>query len=305
MTWRKIVAIAVGISGLGWIALRAGPYLAVEAAVQPAAAAQASGDYDARLRDFLRKRFRIPTEDTIDLGPPSPGPFPGVVTRILRVKTVSGQGVSGTIFTDQTGSKVIIGNLLDLDSDPWGRVEMSKAHLDESAAIGPGNAPVTIVEFADFQCPFCARAFQKVETLVKTTYKGRVRLVYKNFPLSSHPWANQAAIDGECVRMQSPPAFWKLASDLYSRQKSISSDNLQKEVEQFGSKMHLDGGALKACMSNSAAEARIAQDQGDGTALGVTSTPTFFVNGIPIVGLPEAKVLNLVIDSELSAGKGH
>src|SRR6185437_17152419 len=125
------------------------------------------------------------------------------------------------------------------------------------------SAPVTIIEFADFECPFCARAFSEVETLVNTTYKGKVRLIWKNYPLNVHPWAEQAAIAAECARQQNPEAFWAFARSFYHDQSDITPQNLREHIDSYANSSGLDGKALNACVLGNAAESRVNQDKQD------------------------------------------
>ncbi len=198
---------------------------------------------------------------------------------------------------------MIIGTLLETSKDPWERVSLNGIHLDDRPAAGPADAPVTVVEFGDFECPYCARALNIVETLVNSTYKGRVRVIFKNFPLSGHLWAMEAATAAECARLQNPDAFWQMARDLYRDQASIDPRNIREHIDQYASSLQLDKKALSACMISMAATQRIQQDMQDGATLKVESTPTFYVNGIPVVGFPDEKALRFVIDSELRASQ--
>ena len=236
------------------------------------------------------------------MGPAIKTPIEGLFARQLFVSTAQGQ-VSTTLFFDKNETKVIIGQYLDAGAEPWGRVNMGAVNLDDHPTQGPANAPVTIVEFADFECPFCAHAFSVLETLVNTTYKGKVKVIFKAYPLNVHPWAIKAAAAAECARLQNPEAFWDFARYFYTNQGSINVKNIQDNVDKLAKEQKLDAPSLKACMDSSQTAARIKQDQTDGNSIHVTSTPTFFVNGIPVVGLPDGKVLDFVIDSEL-AGKG-
>ena len=104
----------------------------------------------------------------------------------------------------------------------------------------------------------------------------------------------------ECARLQNPAKFWDFARYFYTNQGSINAKNIQDTVDKLAKAQNLDAPSLKACMDNPQTEARIKQDQLDGNTIHVSSTPTFFVNGIPVVGLPDGKVLDFVIDSELS-----
>ncbi len=255
---------------------------------------------DLALRTYLQKRFRLPSVDQVKLGPMIQSPLAGLFGRQLQVTNDKGESRAGILFTDKSEDKFVIGEYMDLSRDPWGRVNMGAVHSDDRPALGPAGAPVTIVEFADFECPFCAHAFGMLETLANTTRKGQVRVIFKNFPLNGHPWAIKGAEAAECARLQNPDAFWEFARDFYTNQGSINADNVQKHIDDLAAKLKLDGPSLKACMGGSAAMDRIKQDVADGGALRVTSTPTFFINGIPVVGLPDDKTLDFVVSSELS-----
>jgi protein-disulfide isomerase len=275
------------------------------AGVSPAAAAPIATDpaKDAALKSYLQKHFKIPSPDLIKLGPAFRTPIEGLFARQLIVSNEQGQNVSTTLFFDKNESKAIIGQYLDTSMEPWGRINMGSVSLDDRPTQGPANAPVTIVEFADFECPFCAHAFSVIETLVNTNYKGKVKVIFKAYPLNVHPWAMKAAEAAECARMQNPAAFWDFARYFYTNQGSINANNIQSNVDKVAKTQKLDQPSLKACMDSPQTEARIKQDQTDGNSIRVSSTPTFFVNGIPVVGLPDGKILDFVIDSEL-AGKG-
>jgi protein-disulfide isomerase len=235
----------------------------------------------------------------VEVGSATPGPLHGLWTRPLRpASQAPDSAAKSELITDSPG-KAILGTVIDLTKDPWGRISLDKVHLDDRATLGPDDAPVTIVEFGDLECPFCARAFSEIETLVNTTHKGQVRLIFKNFPLNIHPWAMQAAIASECVRRQNPKAFWSFADDIYRDQGAITPQNLRDHVSSYVGQLGLDQHALNACIMAPAAEAQVTQDRDDGSAIAVNSTPTFLVNGIELVGLPSDKTFDYVVNSEL------
>ncbi len=235
----------------------------------------------------------------VEVGPATPGPLHGLWSRPLRsASQAPGAPAKSVLITDSPG-KAIVGTELDLSKDPWGRISLDKLHLDDRATLGPADAPVTIIEFGDLECPFCARAFSEIETVVNTTHKGKVRLIFKHFPLSIHPWALQGAIAAECVRRQNPKAFWPFVSDIYRDQGAINPQNLRQHVSGYVEKLGLDQEALNACIMAPTAEAQVTQDRDDGNAIGINSTPTFLVNGIELVGLPSDKTFDYVVNSEL------
>jgi protein-disulfide isomerase len=255
---------------------------------------------DAAMKTYLQKHFKIARPDLIKFGPAVPTSIPGLLGRSLTVSNEQGQSVNTALFFDKNETRLIIGQFLDTSAEPWGRMNLSGIHLSDNPTLGPADAPVTIVEFADFECPFCARAFSVLETMANTTYKDKMKVIFKNYPLNVHPWAIKAAEAAECARLQNPNAFWDFARYFYSNQGSINPKNLQDQVDKEAANLKLDGPSLKVCMGSAQASDRVKRDQADGNSIKVTSTPTLFVNGIPVVGLPEGKVLEFVINSELA-----
>jgi protein-disulfide isomerase len=297
------------VAAAGELLARATAY-AADTAPLPSGAVAATTDpaRDAALKTYLQKHFKIANPDLIKFGASVETPIKGLFARPLVVSNENGQSVSTMLFFDKNESKAIIGQYLDLGSEPWGRMNLSGIHLSDNPMLGPADAPVTIVEFADFECPFCAHAFSVLETMVNTTYKGKIKVIFKAYPLNVHPWAVKAAQAAECARLQNPDAFWEFARYFYSNQGSINPKNIQDHVDKEAATLKLDGPSLKACMASASTTDHVKQDQTDGNSIKVSSTPTFFVNGIPVVGLPDGKVLDFVINSELaekSASASH
>ncbi|MGB6553296.1 MAG: thioredoxin domain-containing protein, partial [Candidatus Binataceae bacterium] len=253
---------------------------------QTMAAVPSDAVRDQAVKVFLQKKFRIPAIEEIRLGPLERTGIKDLYGRTVTVTNDKGQTASVVMFMNPDETKAIIGQFMDLESDPWGRTDLRMIHLEDRPTLGPADAPVTIVEFADFECPFCAHAFGEIETLANTTYKGKIKIIFKNYPLNVHPWAKTAAIGAECARLQNPDAFWDFARYYYANQGQITPKNVQQKIDEEAAKLSLDDTVLKACMAGSQAAQRIAQDETDANAVKVSSTPTFFINGISVVGLP-------------------
>lgn len=254
------------------------------------------GTDDQRLLEALRNKFHLPAATQVDFTPAVPADFGG-----LNRREASAPGQQGhmDIYVNSDQTYAIAGQLVDLDGDPWNKTDLSTLHLTDRATLGPADAPVTIVEFGDFECPYCAHAIQTVENAVQNTYSGKVRLIFKNFPLRGHAWAQPAAIAGECVREQNPAAFWDYVHDIYRDQSSINAGNFSQHVDQFVSDHQLDPQVMHACIMGNQAEAQVAQDAADGQRIHIVSTPSFFVNGIPVIGDRDAATFDFVIDSAL------
>jgi protein-disulfide isomerase len=270
------------------------------------ASAAEAAPTDAQLKAALQKRLLVPDPAMITLGPPSPGPLAGMTQRTVTISNEQGQKIELKYFaTGENGKGLVVQQyaLVD-DAHPWQRVELNKLKLDDRPTLGPAAAPLTIVEFADFECPFCARAFNEVENLVNNTYKGKVRLIWKNYPITGHAWAEQAAIAARCAYDQNPSAFWDFAQSLYRDQGEITPENLRQHIDQYAGAASLDLKAFNACLLNDKTEALVTQDKKDGDAIHVNSTPTFLINGVEVPGLPSSNVFDYVITSQLAEKSG-
>ncbi len=304
-----VLLALLGRLGLAPEALAATPSIVSSASSPPPNALPPDPAMDAKVTIFIQKRFMIADPSHIELGPVVPTQMKGLFERTLKVSNDRGQSVTATMYTNANSDQMILsqgqGQIYDLTKDPWEKVDLKPLHMDDRPMMGNPNAPVTIIEFADFECPFCARAFSTLETMAHTKYKDKIRVIYKNYPLNSHPWAIRAAQGAECARLQNPEAFWDFARDYYSNQGSITVKNIDDHIHATAKRLNLDIPTLNACLAGKAAPARIDQDQKDGEAVGVTSTPTLFVNGVRIVGLPEEKAFDWLIQQQLDAsGQG-
>jgi protein-disulfide isomerase len=164
----------------------------------------------------------------------------------------------------------------------------------DDPVLGVAAAPVTLVEFSDFQCPFCARVMPTLKK-VKETYGDRVRIVWKDFPLTSiHPQAFKAAEAGQCAREQGK--FWELHDVLFANQAALQPDDLKKHAAAVG----VDLPKFNACFDASKYGERVQQQMSAGTQLGVGSTPSIFINGRLVSGAQPYEVFAGIIDEELA-----
>ena len=161
-------------------------------------------------------------------------------------------------------------------------------------ALGPENAPITIVEFSDFQCPFCRRWHEEVYQPLLAAYPDKIRLVYRHLPLTSiHPDAFPAAEAAMCAGEQD--AFWQYHDKLFS------SETLGNEIyTQYAQELSLDTTSFEACMTDHKYQEAVQVDTDFAIDLGIRSTPTFFINGLAVVGAQPLDVFKQVIDKELA-----
>jgi protein-disulfide isomerase len=171
------------------------------------------------------------------------------------------------------------------------RVEVSTA--DSAGSMGPGNAPVTIVEFSDYQCPFCKRAEDSVKEVVKK-YGDKVRLVYMDFPLPMHPNALRAAQAARCAGDQGK--YWQFHDALFDDQSKLDAAGLKATAEH----LKLDTKKFDECTAHDLHVDEIKKSQEEGSQVGVDGTPTFVINGRMLNGAVPASEMESVIDEELA-----
>ena len=163
----------------------------------------------------------------------------------------------------------------------------------DDPALGDASATVTLVEFSDFQCPFCARVMPTLKR-VQETYGDRVRIVWKDFPLTSiHPQAFKAAEAGQCAQEQGK--FWEYHDRLFTNQQALEPESLKKHAAEAG----LNAGKFDACLDAAKYRERVQEQIGVGTRLGVSSTPTVFINGRLVSGAQPYEVFTTIIDEEI------
>ena len=161
-------------------------------------------------------------------------------------------------------------------------------------ARGPAAAPVTVVEFSDFQCPFCGREYPVIERLMKE-YDGKVRLVFRHFPLEFHPFAQKAAEAGACAADQGGEKFWKLHDRMFTNQQKLAVDDLKGYAKELG----LDSSRFEKCLDSGEKRALVEADEKAGQEAGVSGTPAFFVNGVFINGAVPYEQFKDAVDREL------
>jgi protein-disulfide isomerase len=179
---------------------------------------------------------------------------------------------------------------------PAGPVDVS---VDDDPSLGPADAPVTIIEFSDFQCPYCSRFQTETFPQIIQNYGDRVRFVYRDFPLTSlHANALKAAEASECADDQG--AYWKYHDLLFQNQSALDDASLKNYAASLG----LDTAAFNQCLDSDSTMSEIQKDYQDGITAGVQGTPAFFVNGNLIEGAQPYSVFQAAIEAALTKGGG-
>jgi protein-disulfide isomerase len=197
-----------------------------------------------------------------------------------------------TLYLDSLKSKAKV--VTHLTAPPVFRATLSAVGAPMK---GASNAPVTIVKFEDFECPFCKKA-QPILKEILSRYDGKVRLVHKDLPLESiHPKARQAAEAARCAGDESK--YWEYHDRLYAASPEVAIADLKSYAKEIG----LNQESFDKCLSAGKYKAVIQKDLNDGAGLGLTGTPAFFINGREITGAQPLEVFTAIIDEELTLGK--
>lgn len=180
-------------------------------------------------------------------------------------------------------------------AQPSAPIYVPDVSIDDDPMIGNTDALVTIIEFSDFQCPFCAQVQPEIKSIL-TEFSPSIRLVYRDFPLiNTHQDAFQAALAANCANKQSK--FWEMHDTLFSNQDNLKNDNLKS----FAMQLNLNLDEFSTCLDNSEYANEILNDMKDAQQYQVNATPTFFVNGLRVVGI---EMLRETILSQLKDAKG-
>lgn len=189
-------------------------------------------------------------------------------------------------------------------ASPAGRPRPAQKILEDAVqipiagapSIGPANAPLVLVEFSDFECPYCSVAAREIRTVL-SAYPRDVRLVYKQFPLSMHPHAEFAATASLAAQEQGK--FWELHDKMFANFRQLSRDNILAWAQQAG----LDMDKFKAALEAPKNKATVKKDFQEGEAAGVNGTPALFVNGKHFNGPLTLQALKPILDQELKAAR--
>jgi protein-disulfide isomerase len=253
-----------------------------------------------RILTEIRSRYNVPPQIDITLSNPKPGKTPGYDDVAI---TFSGAGhtTSHDFLISKDRKTLAHLETIDISQDL-----MSKIDVKGRPVKGNPNAKVTIVNYDDFQCPFCSRMHAELFADVFKDYADKVRVIYKDYPLVEiHPWAMRAAINGNCLGAQNSQAYWDFADYIHANQKTISgksrSDafaNLDSAAKDQAQKYQLDQDKLMACVQKQD-ESAVRASMAEGDKLGVDSTPTLFVNGERFTGLIPEQDFRAALDRAL------
>lgn len=257
-----------------------------------------AADQDTLVK-YYRKKNNVPPSETVTVKDVKDSPIKGAKQGMLEVGTAPrSRQVSFTSSPDFR--YVIFADVDDVTIDP-SKAVMDKISLKNELCRGPKDAKVTIVEYSDFQCPFCSKGYNTIETEVMPAYKDKVKFCYKHLPLPFHPWAEPGAIAMECAEAQSPEAGWAVYNGYFSNQKDITPANVKDKALEFAAAQKLDKAKFDKCFDGKETAAKVKADKDEAASLGLSGTPSFVINGRMVKGAQPAANFKAVIDDELAA----
>lgn len=293
-------------------------FLAVPAVAQEANAA--AQDEARKARILANLKFQVPqiAQMNVTVGAIEPTGIEGLEQGNL---TVQGRPQPFLITSDDTRLWLLASEPMDVSQDTAEleaeearreaeRQETLAAVVEGEPVRGNPDAPVTIVEYSDFQCPYCARGYETMEQVLEK-YPDDVKFVFQHFPLTQiHPWAKPAAIATVCAANQSDEAFWTLHDAYFENQGQINQGNLMAKSKEFLADSGIDLAQWETCAGDSsseayqAAEAKVDADLAQGQEAGVSGTPAFFVNGEFLNGAQPLSAFEPLIQQAKGRGEG-
>ena len=265
-----------------------------------AVVATASADSDQLIK-YSRKKNNLPPAQKVALTGVKDSTIKGAKEGTLEIGEGPAAQKVGVIMSPD-GRYAVFGQVEDVTVDP-SKAIMEKILLKGEPSKGGANAKVTIVEYSDFQCPFCSKGYATMENQVLKEYGDKVKFYYKHYPLPFHPWAEKGAVAAECAKEQKPEAFWKLYSSFFENQAQITPDTVKDKATGFLQGTGIDMAKWTDCFDNSKSLPKVKAQMAEGQSVGVRGTPGFIINGRLVSGAQPFENFKNVIDDELASAK--
>ncbi|MBK7975357.1 MAG: thioredoxin domain-containing protein [Deltaproteobacteria bacterium] len=298
-----VSALGLGLAVLAGCAPKQAP--APEApAPAPTAAADRLPNQD-KLAQFFRGKVNLPPNVPMQVGNVKDSvAFGGLKEGTIEVGEGPQKRTIPFVATAD-GRWVMFGTPQDITVDPKQEI-LAKIKLEGQPFRGAADAKVTIVEYSDFQCPYCKRGYDVIEQQVLKEYGDKVKFYYKHYPLPFHPWAEPAAVAVECAREQSVDAYWATYHGFFERQNDVKEPANVKAVAKdilAKTKTKIDMKAWQECYDGQKTLAAVKAQAEEGASVGVNGTPAYFINGQSLEGAQPFEAFKGVIDAALAPSK--
>jgi protein-disulfide isomerase len=246
------------------------------------------------VNSFMQQTFGYDSSVTWKISSIKPSVAEGLAEVTVVLSSPKGQSPT-TFYVTPDGKHALAGEVMPFGAKPYAPAKEALLKGINGPSKGPANAPVTIVEFSDLQCPHCKDAQPVIEKLLAS--EPNVRFVFQNYPLPMHNWAAKGADYADCVGRVSNDAFWKFVQGTFDEQANITESNADEKLTAIADGSGVKGVDIAACASKPETRMRIDKSLALGGDVGVTGTPTLYVNGRKIgsvVGIPEDVLKGLV-----------
>lgn len=264
-------------------------------------------DLAKKIERQVRSAYSIPSEVNITVGEVAPSTeWPNYDSVTVTIAGGDGKKSDYKFLVSKDRNTMLRLVKFDLSKDPFAEM-MSKIDVSGRPTRGAKGAKVRVINFDDFECPFCSRMHETLFPQLLKEYGDRVTFIYKDYPLVEiHPWATHAAVDANCLAAQSPDAYWDFADYIHANQREVSNEKtpgarfvaIDKMTMLQGQKHNVDSEKLQACIK--------AQDEGavkasmkEAEGIGVSATPTMFINGQKIDGAVPIGEVRAALDRAL------
>ena len=242
---------------------------------------------------FLQQTFGYEPDVTWKVESIKPAIAQGLTEIDVLIRNRQGSNIN-KLYVTADGKHAVIGDIIPFGPHPFQAAREELKQKVTGPTRGPAEAPVTIVEFSDLQCPHCKEAQPSIDKLL--TEDKDVRVVFQNFPLPSHDWAMKAAGYADCIARTNNDAFWKFIEGVYEAQSDITAATADEKLIAIADKAGAKGSDAAACAAKPETTSRVQQSIAMGKSLDVNSTPTLFINGREVPGGVPYDVLKKLVD---------
>jgi protein-disulfide isomerase len=273
--------------GLVAVVLAAAPALSAQGPTQPATR--------EKIIKYIRERFSIPANIKITMSDLRESAYPDFLETTITLDDGKEKHTQ-PLFVSKNMRYLVQGGIFNLGGDPREDI-VRLISLQDQPTQGPANAPVTLVEYSDLECPVCAHMQEELETEIIPKYGDKLRVVFKEYPLVNiHDWALAGAIAAQCTYQIDPSKYVDFRSAVYKNQATITGDHARDLLLHIAAEAGVDNLKLAACIDAKDSLPRVEANIQEGDALGVAQTPTSFINGRTLVGAPAAADFYKLID---------
>jgi protein-disulfide isomerase len=285
----------------GFVIAQTAPTLRTRPAAKPEAAPTAEGATGLPTEDtvnsFLFQMFGYDPTITWKVGAIRPSDVPGLAEVMVVITNAQGSNQSPLLISAD-GKHAVTGEVLPFGAKPF---EEARAKLEKGVngpAKGSAKSALTIVEFSDMQCPHCQKASPVIDQLL--ALEPEAHFVFQNFPLPMHNWAEKAAGYVDCVGRASNDAVWKFIQKTFDEQANITEANVDEKLKAIATASGANGDEIAACAAKPDTKARVEASIALGKSVGVSGTPTLFINGRSVPGGAPVDLLKKIADFQAS-----